>query len=431
MISVQRVGIRDRPEIIEWGDLQVGRNGWMGWGLVLIVAGVILSGVIWGGILRGEQVEASQELVIWMRADKSTQGMRQLGQQFQRDTGIAVRVEAPEGAIDKFIQAAQVGQGPDLLGWAHDRVGDLTGSGLIRSVDLSPAVRGRLLDKAVAAFQIQGGLYGYPIGMETLTLITNREILPQPPESFEAIMALQDQLAQRDLYTLMFDYANFYFSFPLLAARGGYIFNRLPDGSLDPQDVGLNDPGAVAGLRWIDRMVEQRVLLKDTSYSVMVANMVQERLALMIAGPWEWSNLERNGLDFEVSPLPTLGGDPARSLIGVQGLMVNRSSPNPDLVQEFVERYVLTEAGLRILNEDVAIGVPSVRSLAEEMGRDPRIQATLESIETGVLIPNIPEMNAVWTAMAGLVADVVNDRIEAEAALDSAVDKILARHPQR
>ncbi len=398
------------------------RYGWFGFALVLLL-GLLITWVLW----TGDRSATTQELVIWMRADKSTQGMRQLGQRFQQETGIPVRVEAPEGAIDKFMQAAQVGKGPDLLGWAHDRVGDLTASGLLSPVDLSPAVRQRLLDKAVAAFEIQGDLYGYPIGMEALTLISNRQILPMPPTSFEAIIELQEPLAQQDLYTVMFDYANFYFSFPLLAAQGGYIFQQLPDGSLDPQDVGLDHPGAVAGLRTIERMVEEQVLLKDTSYSVMVANMVQDQLAVMITGPWEWSNLERNGVDFQVSPLPTLGGEPARSLIGVQGLMVNRSSPNLDLVQEFVEHYVLTVEGLRILNEDVAIGVPSVRQLAEQMSQDPRIEATLESIETGVLIPNIPEMNAVWTAMAGLVADVVNDRIEAEAALESAVEKITAR----
>lgn len=395
---------------------------WYGlWGVALMVilgTGLILLTMLGSGSGDGD------ELVIWMRADKSTQGMRQLGQQFEQDTGIPVRVEAPEAAIDKFIQAAQAGEGPDLLGWAHDRVGDLVGSGLLSPVDLSPDLRDRLLDKAVSAFEIQGGLYGYPIGMEALTLIFNREIVPSAPASIEAIIELQDILAAQDLHTLMFDYANFYFSFPLLAAQGGYIFGRLPDGSLDPQDVGLDEPGAVAGLETIERMVQQDVILKDTNYSVMVATMVQEQLALMITGPWEWSNLERNGVDFGVAPLPTLEGAPARSLIGVQGLMINRASTKADLVKEFVEHYVLTPEGLRTLDRDVAIGVPSLRELAEELSQDPRLEATLVSIETGVLIPNIPEMNAVWTAMAGLVADVVNGRIEAQTALHAAAKKI-------
>lgn len=390
------------------------------WGLALVV----LVGVLLALLTLREGSTTSAELVIWMRADKATQGMGQLGRQFEQDLGIPVRVEAPEAVIDKFMQAAQVGKGPDLLGWAHDRVGDLVGSGLLSPVDLSPEVRQQLLDKAVSAFEIQGGVYGYPLGMEALSLVYNREIIPTPPASFEALVELHPELAERGIYTLMYDYANFYFSFPLLAAQGGYIFGHLPDGSLDPEDVGLNAPGAVAGLEAIEAMVAAGVLLKDTSYSVMVANMIQEQLAFMITGPWEWSNLERNGIDFGVSPLPNLGGQPAQSLIGVQGLMINRASPNRDLIQEFVERYVLTPEGLRILNEDVALGVPSVRALAEEMSQDPHFKATLDSIETGVLIPNIPQMNAVWTAMAGLVADVVNDRIEAETALDSAVEKI-------
>lgn len=379
----------------------------------------ILVKVLLGLLFSSLPVEAvaEGEIMIWMRADKSFQGMAQLGDQFENDTGVPVTIEIPEAAIDKFIQAAQRGRGPDLLGWAHDRVGDLVAAGLIQQVDMSPNTQNQFLPKALNAFRIHSDLFGYPVGMETISLIYNRDLVSDPPTDFEDIRDLHQQLFDQDRLTLHFDYANFYFSFPFLAAQGGYIFGQTEDGSLNPNDLGLDQSGSIAGLELLVSMVEEGVIVKDSSYSIMVANMVQQDLGLMITGPWEWSNLEKNGVNFGVAPLPSIEGDPASALVGVQGFMINQASPNADLVQEFMEQYVLTPAGLEILNQDVPIGVPSLTEVAQGWSADPRLQATLQSIEDGVLIPNIPEMNAVWTHMFGVVGDVVNGRISAETAL--------------
>jgi maltose/maltodextrin transport system substrate-binding protein len=362
------------------------------------------------------------ELTLWMRADKSHQRMAQLGQEFQENTGIAVRVETPEAAIDKFIRAAQIGKGPDLFWWAHDRTGDLVASGLLQALELSPSQRQQFDEKALQAFTIQGTLYGYPIGMEAVTLVYNRRWVTEVPPSFEALANLKESLAIQGIQLLSFDYSNFYFTFPFLAAQEAAIF---PVNSLRwSQQVKLNAPGSVAGLAWLTNAQKQGVLLRDASYSVMIAQMIQQKLAFMITGPWEWSHLTQNQVDYGVAPLPTLGGHPARAFVGVQGFMINRSSPHPELAQEFMENYVLTERGLQILNGDVPIGVPAVKAYAQTLSQDPRIAATQKSVETGILIPNHPEMNAVWTHMAGVTGDVINDRISAQDALDQVVKKI-------
>jgi maltose/maltodextrin transport system substrate-binding protein len=370
------------------------------------------------------QAVTEGELLIWMRADKSFQGMRALGEQFEAETGVPVRVEVPEAAIDKFIQAAQRNRGPDLLGWAHDRVGDLVTAGLVQPVNMTPLTQDRFLDKALQAFTIQGDRFGYPVGMEAVALIYNRDLVPDPPQSFAEVRELHEMLTDQGKLTLHFDYRNFYFAFPLLAAQGGYIFGQTADGTLDPGDVGLDQPGAIAGLEMLEELVAQGVILQDSTYSIMVANMVQQDLGLMITGPWEWSNLEKNEVNFGVAPLPSINGHPTPAFVGVQGFLINQASPNADLIQEFMEHYVLTPEGLQVLNQDVPVGIPSLRTVAEAWSVDPRLEATLKSVEQGVLIPNIPEMNAVWTQMSGVIGDVVNGRINAEDALIRSTQQI-------
>lgn len=376
----------------------------------------------------GLSAQASEEgsLLIWMRADKPHRGMTELGKKFEKDLGVPVKVEFPDGAIEKFIQSAQAGKGPDLFGWAHDRVGDIVASGLLLPLDMDDNFKKKINNKALDAFSLGGKLYAYPVGMEAIAMIYNKDIVKEEPKDFNDIIALHQQL-QKDnsrAKALIYDYNNFYFSYPFLAANGGYVFGRKADGDFNPTDVGLNNDGAVKGVEFIAQMVKDGVMPKGAGYSIMVSNMVKGRLAFMISGPWEWSNLDKRQVNYGVMPLPPLNGAQPKPFIGVQGFMVSRVTKNKDLIKEFMENYVLTEEGMKVLNDDTPVGVPALNSYAEQLAKDPRIAATRTSIEQGDLMPNIPEMNKVWTNVFGIIGDVVNGRISAKEALDRSVSKI-------
>jgi maltose/maltodextrin transport system substrate-binding protein len=64
------------------------------------------------------------ELLIWINGDKGYRGLAEVGKKFEKELGVPVKVEAPEGATDKFQAAAQTGKGPDIMFWAHDRIGE-------------------------------------------------------------------------------------------------------------------------------------------------------------------------------------------------------------------------------------------------------------------------------------------------------------------
>jgi maltose/maltodextrin transport system substrate-binding protein len=55
------------------------------------------------------------------------------------------------------------------------------------------------------------------------------------------------ELSARGKKAILWDYDKSFFSLPMLAAGGGYIFGRDAQGNLDVHDIGVNTPGAVAG----------------------------------------------------------------------------------------------------------------------------------------------------------------------------------------
>jgi len=77
------------------------------------------------------------ELLIWINGDKGYRGLAEVGKKFEKDLGVSVKVEAPEGATDKFQAAAQTGKGPDIMFWANDRIGEWADAGLLKPLTIS------------------------------------------------------------------------------------------------------------------------------------------------------------------------------------------------------------------------------------------------------------------------------------------------------
>jgi hypothetical protein len=117
----------------------------------------------------------------------------------------------------------------------------------------------------------------------------------------------------------------------------------------------------------------------------------QGKLAMMISGPWAWSNLVKRGIDFGVAPIPGVDENVGRPFVGVTLAYLNRSSPNQDLAKEFLERYALSEEGLTAMYHAKPIGVPALISLYEKLAKDnPLLRQLKVSCDYGQIMPNGP-----------------------------------------
>ena len=146
---------------------------------------------------------------------------------------------------------------------------------------------------------------------------------------------------------------------------------------------------------------------------------------MMVSGPWAWLELRKCGVDFGLAPLPGVGGKPGRPFVGVLSALINRSTPNGDLAVQFLEEYVCTEDGLRTIDADVAIGVPALKALADELSaKNPLIKITYENALNGVVMPNIPQMGRFWSSVAAALQIATMGRASPEAALNEASNLI-------
>jgi maltose/maltodextrin transport system substrate-binding protein len=363
------------------------------------------------------------ELLIWISSNRPFHALSHLGEIFEKEMGAPVKVETQEQIIDKFQASGQSGKGPDIFFWANDRIGEWADSGLLKPLPIEEKFRAKYLPMSWDAVTHKQQVWGYPVSLEAVSLVYNKKLVSgKVPAQLSELPAFAKKLKVQNpkAIVIMWDYKTPYFSWPFLASAGGYPFKKTAE-DYDINDIGVANAGALEGLKAIVQLINTRILPKGSSQSVMNEKMASGQLALMITGPWDWANLRKAGVDFDLAPIPGVDGNPGRPFVGVFAAMINRSSPNVELAQHFLQEYALTFEGLKAMDADAPLGVPALKTLCDEMAaRNHLIKVTYENAKNGVVMPNIPQMGKFWTSMGAAFEIATNGRATPQVALQDA-----------
>ncbi|KNE86240.1 maltose/maltodextrin ABC transporter substrate-binding protein MalE [Aggregatibacter aphrophilus] len=376
------------------------------------VAGLVMSSAVMAKMTEGK-------LVIWINGDKGYNGLAEVGKKFEKETGVSVLVEHPDRLEEKFTQVASTGDGPDIILWAHDRFGGYAQAGLLAELSPSKEFKDKFVDFAWDAENYNGKIIGYPVAIESLSLIYNKDLLPTPPKSWEEIVELDKKFKTEKKNAIMWNLAEPYFTWPVVASNGGYVF-KFADGKYNTNDIGVNNEGSQKGLQFVVDMVKNKVINADMDYAIAEASFNKGETALTINGPWSWGNIEKSKINYGVAVLPTLNGKPSKAFVGVLSAGINSASPNKDLAVEFIENYLLTDDGLEQVNKDKPLGAVALKSYQDKLAKDPRIAATMENAKNGEIMPNIPQIVAFWYAEKSAISNAVSGRQTVKQALDDA-----------
>lgn len=370
-------------------------------------------------------------LVVWFTVE-GAKGLRALGERFTEATGVPLLVETPDPleVTARFQQGAAAGKGPDLFVYAHDRLGEWVAAGLLHAVQPNRTLVADIDPLAWRGFTQRGRIWGYPYALEAVTLIYNKALVKVAPRNFDEVFALHAQLQPQGKAAILWDYTNTYFTWPLLAAHGGYAFKARADGTFDAHDFGVNHPGALVGAELLNRLLREGVMPVGSGYAEMEAGVAQGRVAMMINGPWAWVNLRRVGVDFGMARIPAVGDKPAAPFVGVKGVFVSRATRQREVAVEFVEQHMLSQAGLRSIDRAEPIGAPASRAYRQELLADPvvgpRIAGIVASASDGVPTPSNPEISRFWSAMKSALTNLSEGRQTPAQALGAAAQRMKA-----
>jgi maltose-binding protein MalE len=314
---------------------------------------------------------------------------------------VAVQQIAYGDLDDAVLQTAPRGTGPDIFTYAHDSLGNFVESGIVAPFDLSQ-IADQYQDVAVEAFTYKGQTYGLPYAVENIALFRNTDLVPTAPATFEELeqIALQlktDGTVEVPLAIQQAPTADPYHNYPMFSGGGGYVFGTNADGSLNPQDVGIDSPGGLAAGELWEKWTKEGLVSGSVSQDIMKEMFSNGQAPFAITGPWNLTAFVDAGVNFAVEPVPPIGGNATRPFVGVQGFMISAFAENTDLATSFLTECINNkEASLAFFEGQPR--PPARIDAYDEVKADPYIQGFGAAAIQGEAQPNIKEMGAVWEA---------------------------------
>lgn len=385
------------------------------WTLPIIAALAASTAACGGSPSGGGDTAAPLTLTIWVD-DKRAPAVIESAERFQAESGVTVSVETIAKELQtQFVTAAQAGKGPDLVLGAHDWIGNLVQNGTIDPLQMTDAQKARFEPLAIRGVTFDGQIYGVPFAVANVVLIRNTDLVPDVPDSIEDMVSTAKRLRSEgkvdELLALPIGQTgDFYHLYPLFTSGGGYLFGQDAQGNYDPKDFGLTKPGAKAAFEKIEELGEKGdgALKRSISAENVTSVFSGGKAPFMISGPWQFAELNKTDLKYDVSPVPAFeGGRPAKPFVTVDALYVASRAKNKTLAQEFATSYFTrTDTAVALYRTDPR--PPAlIEALDQVKGSDPTLVKVLEAGKAGDIMPAIPAMATVWDPLGKAEAAVV------------------------
>ena len=337
-----------------------------------------------------------EEAVIAALSDYLAQAAPDLDVQFEKKTSLTDSLKL----VGNDPSAA-----PDLFLFAHDKIGVFAEMGILAPVAqlLEDGTLDAFLPMTIDAATYKGTLYQLPLYFETLLFMYNRRYMrdEEVPATTEALYSYMEHNTGRGRYGFVEQHSTAYYCAAWIHGFGGSI--------IDSGAVPFPDEQAVQeALAYHLKFV--KLMPGETEYNTVNTLFLEGKADATIGGPWMVPSAREAGIDLGIAPMPTVDetGLALAPYSGVQGLHVLKAAAEKktDAVKALLRALAKPEIGTSLA---LASGCAPANSECYEDARvaeDPLVQAMRQTAEIAVPMPNIPEMDVMWTVVSNLLTDV-------------------------
>lgn len=387
----------------------------------------------------GAPPAAGGELVIWADNSANTaKAIEPLCKKWAEDNGVTCTVKKFNGGTeleDALMQGNSSGDVPDIYEGAHNGIGKMVTNGILSPIDLG-ANKANFSAAAVAGVTNNGNTYGVPWAVENVALLTNKKLAAECPATLDAAVANAKKLIADGKVTKGLGIAlqissngDGYHWFPLFTADGGYAFKQLPDGSYDPNDMGIGQEGSIAAAKRLQQLVDDGILKGSVTYDIARETFAKGKSPYFITGPWQIpEQKEALGEDLMVCPVPSWEGSQYKSqpFLGVRVFFQTAKAKNPVLASTFLSDAVMsTEFMDGMYATDPR--PPAWNESFTKAAADPFIKGFGEYGQNGMPMPAIPQMDNLFQDW-GLAQFKVASGSDPEKTMKEAGDSINKRN---
>lgn len=296
---------------------------------------------------------------------------------------------------------------PDMFMWAHDKVGTFAQMGILSPITdvLTEDDLADFLPMTLSAGEYQGDKYQLPLYYEALLFLYNKDLMETAPETTDELLELMKNETTADQYIFVEQHSTSYNAAAWIQGFGGYLIN-------ENREPGLNLPQTVEAMEYHKQFVSY--MPADGEYNTVTTLFTEGKAASTIGGPWLVPGIKEAGIDLGIAPMPVLpNGTSLTPFSGVQGVHVlkHAAETKKEALAEVLKVLGSKETGVALANAASCAPANSKAYEDASVSEDQMIMALKAMADNVVPMPNIPEMDVMWSVTDDLLA-AVNKRGE-------------------
>lgn len=337
-----------------------------------------------------------EDAVITALSDYLAQAVPELDIQFEKKTSLTDSLKL----VGNDPSAA-----PDLFLFAHDKIGVFAEMGILAPVEplLEEGALDNFLPMTLQAATYKDTLYQLPLYFETLLFMYNRRYMQdgEVPATTEELYAYMENNTGRGRYGFVEQHSTAYYSAAWIHGFGGSIIDS--SGTPFPDAQAVQDALAYH-LKFV------KLMPGETEYNTVNTLFLEGKADATIGGPWMVPSAREAGIDLGIAPMPTVDetGLALAPYSGVQGVHVLKAAAERKTasVKQLLAALAKPEIGTSLA---LASGCAPANGNCYDDARvaeDALVQAMRQTAEIAVPMPNIPEMDVMWTVVSSLLTDV-------------------------
>lgn len=294
---------------------------------------------------------------------------------------------------------------PDMYIFAHDKIGVYVEMDILAPItDIIPEYElDQYIDKTIEAAKYKGEIYQLPIYYETLVFMYNRRYMSddEVPKTTEDLYAYMLETTKGGHYGFVEQHSTPYYASGWINGFNGKILNENAEPELDSVNV-------IDALEYHKKFTE--LMPGETEYAT-VNTLFKEGMAhSTIGGPWLIPTVKQAGIDVGIAPMPVINatGQPISPYVGVQGIHIlkNTVKNKKEAAQKVLRALMDSEIEIELAKATGCAPALTVCYEDENVKSDEIVMAMKETSEYAVPMPNMPEMDVMWTVVGNLLTDV-------------------------
>lgn len=313
---------------------------------------------------------------------------------------------------------------PDLYIFAHDKIGVYAEMGILAPVTdfMDASALEGYVPLTVQGATYKGTVYQLPLYFETLLFMYNKKYMAEAdiPATTEQLYSYMERKTRYGHYGFVEQHSTPYYAAGWIHGFGGSIIteNGVPQ---------LNSESVISALAYHKKFVE--LMPGETEYATVNTLFTEGMAHATIAGPWFVPTVRNAGIDVGIAPMPVVDetGLPLAPYSGIQGVHVLK-------VHAAEKKAAISQVLQVMMDPEVSVQLAKVSGCApamqscyerEDVKSDELIMAMRTTAETAVPMPNIPEMDVMWSVTGALLTDVNMSGYDVNQAAESAQRKAL------